>query len=344
MPDDLTPSDDPGLRDSTLARIEEQLLGGPRCLDLDQVAARAEVSTDEVRLFWRALGLPMPAPDAVAFTEEDATALRRVARVAREHEVGERTAVSVIRSLGHTTERLVLWQVEAIVEHLAERYDLDDTSARLLLLDRLPDLAPVLEGQLVHAWRRQLAAMAGRFAAEFGQARVTTDGGDRLPLVRAVGFADIVSFTTRTAGLGSHDLADFVQQFESQARDVVTAAGGRVVKTIGDAVLFVADDAVAGARVALGLADAFGDGRGVAPVRVGLVWGRVLSRFGDVFGPPVALAARLTDQAEPGTVLLDHATAGLLAPRPELRLTELPERETSGLGSVRRFRLEHASG
>lgn len=330
---------------STLSSLEDQLLGGPRTLTLAQLAERAGADIADVRLFWHALGLPTTSPDAVAYTDRDAEVIAAVMAARRRYEVSARTGVSLVRAIGHTTDRLVLWQVEALVEHMVDRYALDDTSARLVLLDRLSELAPLLEEQLVHAWRRQVVAIAGRFAEEFASAHVASSA-DELPLARAVGFADIVSFTTRTAGLGSTALADFVQSFEMRARDVVTAAGGRVVKTIGDAVLFVADDAVTGARVALGLAAAFGAQTPV-PVRVGFVWGRVLSRFGDVFGPSVNLAARLTAEAEPGGVLVDAATASLLAARrgqdrSEYRLTELAEREVPGLGRLRPVEIAQA--
>jgi adenylate cyclase len=139
---------------------------------------------------------------------------------------------------------------------------------------------------------------------------------------------------------------------------VVTQAGGRVVKTIGDAVLFVADDVRTGARVALDLARVLGGdldverahaaggiaegARGVTPVRVSVVWGRVLSRFGDVFGPSVNVAARLTDIADPSTVLTDPATARLLAREEGLVLETLPERELEGIGAMAPVRVRTA--
>ena len=64
---------------------------------------------------------------------------------------------------------------------------------------------------------------------------------------------------------------------------------------------------------------------------MGLVWGRVLSRFGDVFGPPVALAARLCDQAGPGRVLVDEVTAGAL---PGFLLDPIDELELAGIGPL----------
>lgn len=317
---------------STLDRIEQVLLGGRRSLSLAQTAEQVRADVEDVRLFWHSLGLPTGELDAVAYTDADVDVLREILAARDHYELSERTSVSLVRAIGHTTDRLVLWQVEALVEHMIERFSLDDASARLLMLDRLPEIAQLLERQLVHAWRRHLAAIAARFAEEFGAAHEIS-GDDQLPLVRAVGFADVVAFTTRTAKLGSHDLADFVQDFEARARDVVTAGGGRVVKTIGDAVLFVADDPVTGAEVALGLAEAFGV-QSPAPVRVSLVWGRLLSRFGDVFGQSVNLAARLTGEADPGSVLLDERTGELLAGESgaAYRLTPQPAREVPGLG------------
>lgn len=325
--------------------LDEALLGGERSLTLDELAAQTNLSHEFLRSYWRALGLPVVGPDERSFTADDAQALRDIAEVAGAEELSNRSLTSLVRSVGHTTERLALWQAEALVEHMAQRHHLDDTSARLLFLDRLPSLAPVLEAQMVHAWRRQIAALAGRWAVEFSGARAADEQGEgELPLPRAVGFADIVSFTTRTASLMSSELSDFVSDFEAGARDVITAAGGRVVKTIGDAVLFIADDVETGAEVALGLAMAGRDGQlvDVPPVRVSLVWGRVLSRFGDVFGPSVNLAARLTAEADPGTVLLDQATAKLLAGNAKFALTGKPEREVRGLGVIAPVRLQRA--
>ncbi|WP_298459427.1 adenylate/guanylate cyclase domain-containing protein [uncultured Cellulomonas sp.] len=346
---------------STVQGLEASLLGGDRTLTLRDLVDRAGpgVRPEDVQLFWRTLGLPHADTDAPLFTEDDAAAVRRIADLERSGEIERRTSVTLTRALGHQCERLVLWQVEALVEDIAQRRELDDTSARLVVLDRLADLAPVLEEQLVHSWRRHLAAIAGRFAAEFGEARSTgaTDPS-ALPLARAVGFADMVSFTRRTAGLGSTDLSAFVQRFETAARDIVAAEGGRVVKTIGDAVLFVADDVVSGARVALGLARELGGdlgvdavreqaglaegARGVTPVRVGFVQGRVLSRFGDVFGASVNVAARLTDIAQPSTVLTDEVTAGLLAGDGRFVLEPQPARELAGLGTIAPVLVRHA--
>jgi adenylate cyclase len=334
---------------STVAALEEALIGGQRSLTADEIAARVGVPAERVLAYRRMFGLPIAEHDAPVFTEADARAGEVIAALAGE---GIEPAVlgELVRSLGHTMDRLVLWQVEALVEDLTDRYGLDHPSARLLVLDRLAGLAPHLDALLTYAYHRQLAAVAGRWDVELADVHSRgSEGG--LPLRRAVGFADMVSFTRRTAGLGATDLSAFVERFEAAARDVVSAAGGRVVKTIGDAVLFVADDPASGALVALGLADEFGgsvdaelagDARGVTPVRVSLVWGRVLSRFGDVFGVPVTLAARLNAMAAPSTVWTDVETAEVLAADRRFTTEALPPREAEGLGRVEPFVLRRA--
>lgn len=335
----------------TATRLDEAILGGPRQYTLPEIVERTGLDRKRIEDFWRWMGLPVTHPTEQWFTASDVTVLREIDEIFETQEMDARARMAFVRAMGHTTERLALWQVEALVEHLARRYELDETSARLLALDRLPDLAEVLGRQLEHAWRRQLAALTGRMAIEFAGARDDVDhDAHQLPLPRAVGFADVVSFTKRTAGLESAELADFVQRFEAGARDIITNCGGRVVKTIGDAILFVADDAETGAEVALTLAEETGESLGTVqadepeiPVRVGFVWGRVLSRFGDVFGPSVNLASRLTDQAEPSTVLVDTATADILAAASSrYALTKQAVREVPGIGPLAPVRLQRA--
>ena len=61
-----------------------------------------------------------------------------------------------------------------------------------------------------------------------------------------------------------------------------------------------------------------------------------------MFGPIVNIAARLTDIAEPGTVLTDPATAALLEGNPRFTLQPLPERDLPGLGTMAPIRIREA--
>ena len=79
-----------------------------------------------------------------------------------------------------------------------------------------------------------------------------------------------------------------------------------MIKNIGDEVLFVADDVARAAEAALIMTARGSDADDDFPeVRAGVAYGEVVARLGDVFGPTVNIASRLTSIARPGTVLVD---------------------------------------
>lgn len=328
---------------STYQKLARALLGEERTLTTLEAAERTGQSVHMLRAFWRSLGFADVPDDVPHFTEGDVAVFERMAALVESGTVGIGAAQTLVRAQGHSADRLALWQLEALVEDATVRYELDDTSARLVVLDRLAALVPVLEQQMVHTWRRQLVALLGRLDRDIARARAPRppERGE-LPLERAVGFLDMVSFTERTARLSSAELADLVQGFETAARDTIAGHGARVVKTIGDAVLFVADDLPTGAEVSLRLLEVMG--RAGFDVRGGLVWGRVLSLSGDVFGPSVNLASRLGDVAPAGAVVLDDVSAALLeATESAVTLSPEPEVAVQGLGVVRPVRLGRAT-
>jgi len=332
----------PAAGGSTYGALALGLLGDEPLLTSHEVAERTGLSLTIVRGFWRSLGFADAPDDVPHFTEGDVAALRRMAELVESGTLGLPAAQTLVRAQGHSADRLALWQLEALVEDASVRYELDDISARLVVLDRLAALAPVLEQQMVHTWRRQLVALMGRLDRDIAQAHATElPDSDELPLERAIGFLDMVSFTERTAGLSSGELTDLVQGFETAARDTIAGNGARVVKTIGDAVLFVADDLRTGAEVSLQLLEAM-HGKSFE-VRGGLVWGRVLSLSGDVFGPSVNLASRLADVAVAGSIVLDDVSAALLeATEPAVALAPEAPVAVQGLGVVRPVRLGRA--
>ena len=117
---------------------------------------------------------------------------------------------------------------------------------------------------LEQVWRRHLQAAARRRL-------LRSEGEDGHGMV--VGFADLVGFTALAQQVTDEELAEVVDQFERLAYDVVVAGGGRVLKMIGDEVMFLVEDPVAAAEIALGLADASRDAAELSDVRVGLALG-----------------------------------------------------------------------
>ena len=125
-----------------------------------------------------------------------------------------------------------------------------------------------------------------------------------------VGFADIVQFTALSNELSEERIGDLVELFEARCADVVAAQRGRVIKSIGDSVLFVHQDPIAAYEIAEGVITVIGRDSRMPDVRVGLASGLVVLRLGDVFGPPVNMAARLTGVARRNRVIVDSRDGG----------------------------------
>ena len=309
-------------RERRAGDLEQRLLGGRRRWRRREVATRAGVSQRSARKLWRALGFANVSDTDVAFTDGDVQALGRVAALVRSGLVDEPTAIAFARALGQTSDRLVSWHTEALVEYLAGAAGTgpEDT------LERLADLLDDLEELLLYAWRRHLAATVARVSDSAGAEELAT------ATALTVGFADLVSYTRLSQRLEQRELGVLVQRFEGLASDVVTAGGGRVVKTVGDEVLFTADAPAAAALIALELSEQMAVDDVVPDVRVGLAHGEVLRSLGDVYGPTVNLASRLTAMAQPGTVLTDPGTGEILAEQPDLVLVPQRDRQVRGFG------------
>jgi len=276
-----------------------------------EVAEAAGVALDDARRLWRALGFPNAGGDA-AFTRADAQALALVAAMVREGGLDLDTIVRLTRGLGRTMSRLAEWQVST----LAGRADLADQDQTV---------APAFEQLLVYAWRRHLESATGRMLSHGSE--------DVVVVTQTVGFADLVGFTSLSNGMDEDELASLVEAFETRCSDVVTAGGGRVVKTLGDSVLFATDQPTTAIEIAWGVVDTIGSEPDLPDVRIGLATGPVILRLGDVYGAPVNLASRLTSVARRNRVIADAPTADAL-PAEAFESRVLPARPMRGFGDV----------
>jgi adenylate cyclase len=144
--------------------------------------------------------------------------------------------------------------------------------------------------------------------------------GDRREL--AVGFADLVGYTSRSRGMGGRELGRMIEDFESIAAEVIARHHGRVVKTVGDGVLFTTASAADAAEVGLDLPHVWvAEDR--PPLRTGAAYGEVLTRLGDVYSPVVNMASRLTSLGRPDTLLVDRELANRLKDLPQYKVRPL---------------------
>ena len=156
-----------------------------------------------------------------------------------------------------------------------------------------------------------------------------------------VGFADLVGFTAQTQQLSETELAEVVSRFETIAYDVVNVHGGRVVKMIGDEVMFTAESVREGADLALELAETYRNDEALSDVRVGLASGQALEREGDVYGPVVNLASRIVSIAYPGAVVVSEEVHEALANDEALLFKTIRQHYLKDFGRVRLWTMRH---
>ncbi len=295
--------------------IERSLLGSRPSLRRQEVAERAGVSLELAEDLWQELGFPHATDDDVAFTEEDVEALKRTTELISLGILAPDSQAALVRTWGRSFARLSEWQVNLLAELAVEESDPGER-----LVELMDEVLPRVQELQTYIWRRHLASAAYRLLD-------TAEGGGTTTTA-AVGFVDIVGYTGQSKQLTDRELVDWIEHFEDVLTRMVVDLGGRVIKTIGDELLFVADDPVAAAEVALIATERGEDDEDRFPrVRAGVAYGEVVNRLGDVFGPTVNIAARLTSVARPGTVLVDRgAYAALTGPLAEdgLETTELP--------------------
>jgi adenylate cyclase len=314
-----------------LDRLESELLGGSRRYTRTEVAERAGVEVEHARTLWRALGFADINDERVAFTDRDVEALRTVQSLVEMGVLDRSQQLAVTRAMGQALSRLAEWQVATLTDAMsgsASPPTPDDATVAAR------ELVPVMEGLIGYVWRRHLAATAARIFA--------AGPGEQAARPMTVGFADLVGFTSLTRHVGEETLAELVDRFESIAYDVIAAAGGRVVKTVGDEVLFTADSAGVGADIAVTLAERVGAEPDLPELRVGVACGAVVSRLGDVYGEPVNIASRLTSVARPGSVLVDRELATALEGDERWVLRRVPPRPVRGYTLLHGFRLRRA--
>jgi len=315
--------------------LEASLLGGPVRYTRKELETLSGVDEDSARRIWQALGFPAPPDDEVAFTDGDLEALREIKGLLGNDLIDEAVVVELSRAVGQTMGRLASWLGDVWLRRLSEQFPADEPltpDAVMGVLAITEELRPPFERLMLHGWRRQMAAAGLRAAASTTAVRSDPSVGIT-PL--AAGFADVVSFTRMSRRMDGASLAEFVEHFESSASRLVADRGGRMVKTLGDEVLFVAGDASAAADIGLDIAERCEEDPEFPRVRVGLAYGEVVMRLGDVFGTPVNLAARLTATAHPGTVLIDGGMATELNGSAAYDISSLRPRPLQGLGRVR---------
>ena len=262
-------------------------------------AERLGLSADDVAQAWALLGLTVAGPDVPALSQADVDALSTW--VGLKAVVGEDGAFGLLRVLGAAMARLAEAEgtmIRAGTPDIQMNYTHDELAtaqAYRAVAEFVPRIGTLID--VVH--RHHLISARTYFE---GVLR-----GTSASVVCGIGFADLSSFTALTQALTPAQLSNLLTEFGATVADVVHAAGGRLVKFIGDEVMWVSASPEQLAKAAVDLVDHPRAREEGLQVRAGLAYGSVLATNGDYFGNPVNLAARLVAAAAPGQILADSA-------------------------------------
>jgi adenylate cyclase len=283
------------VKDDRLALLlVERVLGGR--YTANELEQRTGLTAAQLLRIRRLLGLPECGPDDRVFGEEEIKAGEST-RLFLDVGLGEDAIAEITRVLGEGMARLAATTAAAFVDAFLEPGDSEDQVAQRFASvaeQLIPAIDPVLiaayKEHLAEAVRRGMLSRAERETGEAGRAQDLT-----------VCFVDLVGFTRLGAQIDPHELGSVASRLAELATDV-TEAPVRLVKTIGDAAMFVSAEARPLVSTALSLLEA-AHAAELPSLRAGMARGAALQRAGDFYGHAVNLASRVTGAARPGSVL-----------------------------------------
>ena len=253
------------------------------------------VTLAEVATAWTALGLTITDPDALTLSQLDVDGL--ATWVAVKELVGDQPALAFLRLLGNAMARVA--EAGGTMVRMAQPDLLmaisNDELTTAMAYREIAEITQTF-GVLIDAvFRQHIVSARTHFEGVITDASANVTCG--------VGFADLTGFTQLTQIMDPTDLFDLLMEFGGSVSDTVHTDGGRVVKFIGDEVMWVTSTPELLVKVAMDLVEHPRAREAGLQVRAGLGYGSVLGIYGDYFGNPVNLAARLVAAAAPGQIL-----------------------------------------
>jgi class 3 adenylate cyclase len=267
-------------------------------LTLSETAARAGIDEQSAARLWRAAGFADPRRHERRFSARD------VDMLAVFHSLGElvgaERVVQLVRITGAATASMA--EAETAILRSSIEAPLVDAQDYVAIarsyVGLVNELLPRLSAAIDTLHRHHLDSIGRRYS-DAGAEPSSTNTVDM-----AIGFADLSGYTNLSGRLDADALVTMIDAFESTASDLVAASGANVVKRMGDAIMFMTPAPGVACELALDLVAAARADPRLPPLRVGLAFGSVIVRGGDVYGPFVNLAARLCASAAPDTIVV----------------------------------------
>lgn len=292
-------------------------------LTIGELAEAVDMAEDDLCLLYRHLGVELTDPDAVVFDRDEAEFIRRLRRTIAVFP--PEASDEILQAMSAAMSSLAAASIGAFVATVEPR--LADAADEFVWARTITDIGS--EALELVSGMRGLFRHHLRIAIAQQRSSMRNLASRQLSEL-AVGFVDLVGYTSTTSEMDLEELVSFTSRFRHRAHDVVTAEGGRLVKHIGDEVMFSAVEPSRGCRIGLGLIDAFRES--VSLPRGGIAHGALVARHGDLYGPVVNLASRLADIAVPGE-LLAPASLGDVGPLEGISLQPAGRRQLKGFAS-----------
>lgn len=277
----------------------EMALGGRPELTLTEVSNEVGLPTGYLRELLQAAGRPNPRRGERVFTREDVEMAWLVKAILDEG-LPRDDVLEVARVLGQGTA-LMAESVRRIAGDALLRPGDTEASVGLRYAEAADRLGPAIPALLGYAFRTQLrdrihAHLVTEAEREAGKLRGTR--------VVAIAFADLVNYTKLGQELDPEDVGALAGDLARMATRALRT-DTQLVKTIGDAAMFVSRDpsslvtTLAELRKAIEKPDCK-----LPEVRMGAAFGPATTHGGDWFGSTVNLASRITGAAKPGQILV----------------------------------------
>jgi adenylate cyclase len=306
-----------------------------------EISESAGMDLDLLQRVQRAIGLArVDDPDAVVHMRADGVAAAHAQRFV---EIGIHPdhVVQVIRiladGLSHAAEVMRYTALAAVLEPGAT--ELETAKRSLALSSQIaPRLGPMIQAMLFMQLRHSMETEAVNVSER--AAGVPLPGARQV----TVAFADLVGFTRLGEAVPPEELVQLADRLSDLARDV-SVPPVRLIKTVGDAVMFVCPDPAPLLDAVLKLVDMTDSDNDFPRLRAGIAAGSAVSRAGDWFGSPVNAASRVTGVARPGTVLVAESVRAAVGNANGFSWSDAGARHLKGIkGDVRLYRVRRGDG
>jgi adenylate cyclase len=303
---------------------------------LEETAAATGLPEDLAARLFDAWELPRPQPGQALRADDDE--LLELAVPALEGFGHDETALlGAARQLGDRLRGLAESQVRLFHTHVEEQLaaeghldhswtdDLNQVAASMMVS---------LERTLMLLYRRHFEHYVLDVTVLRAEAALERAGLARRRPIRppAIAFLDLTGYTKLTEERGDRAAAELAGRLVEIVHEFAHRRGGRVVKLLGDGVMFHFPNPAQGVCSGLELVDRL-PRVGLPLARVGLHSGPVVFQDGDYFGRTVNIAARITDYARPGQVLISDQVVADADPLEAIRFEPIGPISLKGLSA-----------